>query len=232
MTKVRGMSSRVSSNGIDPSIVSQQAENGLLEQERGNKVRDVMVVFPLLGPLMGLVCCLPFFISGFFSDPFDLISLFSMFFLFFVFSYVIGLIPALLTGCIFLVWYKKEIVLPKRLIMALVGFILGCLVTFLSVLMYEWLDPYSSLPYFGLLFITLIGAGAGALSGLWVHYFANRRLKKVVSHESNCLSINDFLRCWLCILCGGKKHFCWARINRLCCLLIVHLLIFHPKGMV
>lgn len=104
---------------------------------------------------------------------------------------MIGLIPALLTGCIFLVWYKREMVLPKRLIMALVGFVLGGLVTFLSVLMYEWLDPESSLPYAGLPLTSLIGAGV--LSALWVHYFANKRLKKAVCYEPNSVSIDDFL---------------------------------------
>lgn len=73
MTKVHDSSSivsSVSSNGIDPSIGSQKMESDLLEQERGNKMRDVMVVFPLLGPPMGLLCIglfyLPFFISDFF----------------------------------------------------------------------------------------------------------------------------------------------------------------------
>lgn len=183
VTKVHDSSSNVSNNDVGFSNDHQKTANDLFKQACGNKASGnvVLFVFTLLGPPMGLVSInlitLPFLLDSISSEPLRLLNEWPLFFFFLfvesIFSYVFGLIPAFLTGCVFWMWYSRQTTLPKRLTMACAGFVFGGVVTLVCVLIY-----FLSFSGGAQLIFSVIGAGAGALSALWVHYFANKQFKK------------------------------------------------------
>lgn len=183
MTKVHDSSSNVSNNDVKFSNDHQKTASDLFKQVRDNKAsrKVVLFVFALLGPFMGLVSInlvtLPFWLDSLSFQPLRLLNEWPVYFSFVVvesiFSYVLGLIPAFLTGCVFWIWYSRQTTLPKRLTMACAGFVFGGVVTLVCVLICGL-----SLDVGAQLVFSVIGAVAGALSAMWVRYFANKQFKE------------------------------------------------------